>query len=179
MPHLQSLRPIIPKSVWRKFAARSLSVDAARAANASFQEAAQSTPPDVQDIDPNTVLPEFETALMKNGVMPIGSRRRRLALRTTGNLPFEQLPYQAFQEARKILSADREEKLAQIQEALEKISWLEKKETCDINGGQLLKNLKLARVRRQVERLKILADVNDPLVKKNFEDGLGRSFDCL
>ena len=54
--------------------------------------------------------------------------------------------------------------------------WLESKEPADIKGGQQKKDARLDSFRRQVERLKILADVNDPLVKKRFEDGLGISW---
>ena len=126
------------------------------------------------DQDPNTVLPEFEAALIKAGKMPVGSRRRRAAMRTVPNsLPFESLPFQAFQEARKILAADREDKLRKIQEELAKIAALEAKSPEQIRGGQAAKDTKLASLRIYVEKLKILADINDPVVKKRFEDGLG------
>lgn len=125
------------------------------------------------DLDPNTVLPEFEAQLIKAGKVPIGSRRRRVAMRITSNIPFEQLPYQAFQEARKILAADRQDKLAKISVELEKIAKLEQKDAAQVKGGQKMKDVKLASLRREVERLKLLADINDPLVKKRFEDGLG------
>lgn len=125
------------------------------------------------DLDPNTVLPEFEAQVIKAGKMPIGSRRRRVAIRTTGDLPFEHLPYQAFQEARKILAADREQKLAQITKEVDKIAFLEKKDPSEVQGGQKMKDVKLASLRRHVDKLKILADANDPIVKKRFEDGLG------
>ncbi|KAK5994016.1 Large ribosomal subunit mL38-like protein [Cladobotryum mycophilum] len=136
-----------------------------RAAEVQVQQTPPLTAPvptSALDLDPNTVMPEFEPHLIKAGKMPIGSRRRRVAMRSTQNLPFEQLPYQAFQEARAILAADREAKLGKIREELEKIAALEQKSADD-----------LASLRRYVERLKILADVNDPLVKKRFEDGLG------
>src|SRR5690349_22164019 len=55
-----------------------------------------------------------ETALMKHGILPIGSRRRRAAIQSSPNIPFEQLPYQCFQEARAVLQADREQKLLEI-----------------------------------------------------------------
>ncbi|KAM4065814.1 phosphatidylethanolamine-binding protein [Hirsutella rhossiliensis] len=129
--------------------------------------------PAAADLDPNTVMPEFEAQLIKAGIMPIGSRRRRVAMRTTDSIPFEQLPYQAFQEARKILAADREDKLAKIRSELDKIARLERKDPADIKGGQPIKDIRLAGLRKEVTRLKILADVNDPLVKKRFEDGLG------
>lgn len=94
-------------------------------------------------------------------------------MRTTDDIPFEQLPYQAFQEARKILAADREDKLSKIRVELEKLALLEKKNPEEVKGGQAMKDTKLASLRREVERLKLLADANDPLVKKRFEDGLG------
>src|SRR4051794_25471074 len=66
--------------------------------------------------DPATVTSiKGEKALMKSGVLPIGSRRRRAAVKSSDDLPFEQLPYQCFQEARKVLQADREEKIKEIQ----------------------------------------------------------------
>lgn len=98
-----------------------------------------------------------------------------MALRTTNSLPFEQLPYQAFQDARAILAADREEKLGKIKAELEKITKLEAKDAGEVKGGQQMKDTKLASLRRHVAELKILADINDPLVKKRFEDGLGGS----
>lgn len=142
---------------------------------ADTQSQAPSPPAEMSplDLDPNTVLPEFEAELIKAGKMPIGSRRRRVAMRTTGDLPFEHLPYQAFQEARKILSADRETKLAQITKELNKISLLEARDASEIKGGQKMKDVKLGSLRRYVDELKILTDINDPVVKKRFEDGLG------
>ncbi|KAM0340860.1 hypothetical protein ACHAPU_010276 [Fusarium lateritium] len=143
-----------------------------------FTSAAIRRTPDTQttatdaDLDPNTVLPEFEEQLMKSGIMPIGSRRRRLAIRSTGDLPFEHLPYQAFQEARKILATDREEKLGHISKELDKISRLEATKPEDVNG-QKMKDVKLKSLRKHVEKLKIFADANDPVVKKRFEDGTG------
>ena len=32
---------------------------------------------------------------------------------------------------------------------------------------------------RHLEDLKILADVNDPVIKKRFEDGQGKHYHCL
>ncbi|CRK39896.1 hypothetical protein BN1723_018741, partial [Verticillium longisporum] len=71
--------------------------------------------PDPLELDPNTaVAPWAEKDLWKAGTPPVGSRRRRYAIRTSQNLPFEQLPYQAFQEARKILALDRQKKVEAI-----------------------------------------------------------------
>ncbi|KAJ9139477.1 Ribosomal protein YmL35 [Pleurostoma richardsiae] len=127
-----------------------------------------------QLLDPNTTtLPWAEKELMRKGVMPVGSRRRRAAVRTSANVPFEQLPYQCFQEARKVLQADREEKLAKIREELDKIRRLEATDASKFRDGEYHKQKKLGSLRRYVEELKILADINDPLVKRKFEDGLG------
>lgn len=171
MSRCQAVARPLARQLRPQCAIRPFSTGAARAA-AATEEAKQ---PSALDLDPNSVLPEFETDLIKAGKMPIGSRRRRVAMRTTASLPFEQLPYQAFQEARAILAADRQEKVAKIQEELEKISLLEKKDAALLKGGQAMKDTKLASLRRYVEQLKIQADINDPLVKKRFEDGLGKS----
>ncbi|TDZ59900.1 54S ribosomal protein L35 [Colletotrichum trifolii] len=130
--------------------------------------------PDPVELDPNTaVAPWAEKDLWKAGTPPVGSRRRRYAIRTSQNLPFEQLPFQAFQEARKILAADREEKLAAIIAETAKIKRLESLEANEIKGGERMRQMKLSSLRKHVEELKILADINDPAVKRRFEDGLG------
>ena len=128
------------------------------------------------DLDPNTVLrPEFERALMRTGQMPVGSRRRRAAVRAPpASLPFEQLPYQAFQEARQILAADRAQKLAEIEEVLSRIAKLQAKPAAQVKGGQKMKDRKLQSMKEWVELLKIRADANDPVIKKRFEDGMGK-----
>ena len=154
-------------------ATRPFTVGAARAAEAQQTQTQTQSQPSGLDLDPNTVMPEFEAQLIKEGKMPVGSRRRRVAMRTTDSVPFEQLPYQAFQEARRILAADREDKVAKIGAELDKIARLEGRDAAEVKGGQQMKDTKLASLRRHVEQLKILADVNDPLVKKRFEDGLG------
>jgi large subunit ribosomal protein L35 len=110
---------------------------------------------------------------MKSGVFPIGSRRRRAALQNSDNIPFELLPYQSFQEARKILQKDREEKLVAIGRERLRIDNLAAKDPSTIKGGEALKQVRLAAMKKNLEKLKILADINDPLIKKRFEDGLG------
>lgn len=156
---------------------RSFTTSAARTTEAAAK------PSDPLDLNPDTVLPEFEEQLIRTGQMPVGSRRRRVAMRTTGSMAFEQLPYQAFQEARSILAADRDEKLLGIQAALDKIAALQDKDASQLKGGEAMKETKLASLYRHIEKLKILADINDPLVKKRFEDGLGTltltTFDTL
>jgi large subunit ribosomal protein L35 len=106
-------------------------------------------------------------------VKPVGSRRRRAALKSSDNIPFEQLPYQAFQEARKILQADREEKLRQIEKERARIAKLSAQDASRFEGGEVQKQRKLLSMQNYLERLKILADINDPLIKKRFEDGEG------
>ncbi|EON64142.1 hypothetical protein W97_03372 [Coniosporium apollinis CBS 100218] len=113
-----------------------------------------------------------EKRLGKKGVPIVGSRRRRAALKTSSQIPFEQLPYQCFQEARKILQADREEKIHQIEVQRARIARLEAQDAA-VSGGELYKKNRLDSMRRHLEELKILADINDPLIKKRFEDGLG------
>lgn len=110
---------------------------------------------------------------MKSGITPIGSRRRRAAIKTSDNIPFEQLPYQCFQEALKVLKADREEKIKDIQTERLRISNLMAQDPSTISGGERQKQTRLDSMRRHLEYLKIQADINDPLIKKRFEDGEG------
>jgi len=109
---------------------------------------------------------------MRHGIMPVGSRRRRAALKTSANIPFEQLPYQTFQEARKVLQADRAEKLELIAKERVRIANLIAQDPA-ISGGERNKQNRLDSMRRHLEWLKIQADINDPMIKKRFEDGQG------
>ncbi|KAI1390997.1 uncharacterized protein F4822DRAFT_395107 [Hypoxylon trugodes] len=114
-----------------------------------------------------------ERKLLRMGTPPVGSRRRRAALRTSENVPFEQLPYQCFQEARKILQEDRKQKLEAIAKEVAKIKKLEETPADQVPGGEHKKNMRLTSLRNYLEKLKILADANDPMVKRKFEDGQG------
>lgn len=137
------------------------------------EAAAQETAP--SGLDPATVVrPENERKLMRQGIMPIGSRRRRAALKTSANIPFEQLPYQCFQEARKVLQADREEKLEMIAKERLRLKNLEAQDA-SVSGGEKQKQTRIESIKRYLEYLKIQADINDPLIKKRFEDGEGRT----
>ncbi len=125
-------------------------------------------------LDPLTVTSSREERrLMRSGVQPIGSRRRRAALKSSDNIAFEQLPYQCFQEALKVLKTDREEKLEMIRLQRLRISNLVVKDPAEFRGGLAFKEKSLGSMRRYLEELKILADINDPLIKKRFEDGEG------
>src|ERR1700709_2306202 len=138
--------------------------------NEAAAEASSSAPV----YDPATVSSKRgERALIKSGVLPIGSRRRRAALQSSDNIPFELLPYQCFQEARKVLQKDREEKLEAIRRERLRIENLTALDSSTIKGGEAQKQIRLASMKKHLEHLKILADINDPLIKKRFEDGLG------
>lgn len=122
---------------------------------------------------PSTIKQGTEEELAQLMSPQLGSRRRRAALATTSNIPFEQLPYQCFQEARKILAQDREEKVAKIIAETAKIKRLEATDPSVFRGGEAYKQRRLESLRKYVEELKILADINDPMVKRRFEDGQG------
>lgn len=125
-------------------------------------------------LDPTTVTnPRLERKLMREGVHPIGSRRRRAALKSAENIPFEQLPYQCFQEAMKVLKKDREQKLKEIKAMRLQITNLIATDPATLRGGEQFKQKSLNSMRNHLEHLKIQADINDPLIKKRFEDGEG------
>lgn len=125
-------------------------------------------------MDPNTTtLLWAERRLLKQGTEPIGSRRRRAAVRQSPNIPFEQLPYHCFQEARKVLAEDRTEKLEDLKRTSLEIAKLEQKSADVFRAGEQHKQKKLKSLRDHLEYLKIQADINDPAVKRKWEDGLG------
>ncbi|EFX04393.1 mitochondrial large ribosomal subunit [Grosmannia clavigera kw1407] len=196
---LVSFRPIVAAQQFRPL---SSTATAASPDTASSVSSTPSTTPEQVvlegwELDPDrTTLPWAEKELMRRGTPPVGSRRRRAALRAATDLmgslslsapaspvPFELMPYQCFQEARKVLQSDREDKLRQIAATAAKIRKLEAvitDPTGDVvgltntsRGGEPYRQRRLASLRQHVEELKILADINDPLVKRRFEDGLG------
>lgn len=154
----------------------SFKTSAARRDEPTVESASNSTPPPppLPILDPSTVSTRQEERqlLRTQGLMPVGSRRRRAAIQSSDNVPFEQMPYQCFQEARKILQEDRESKLAQIAEMRKRIAHWQNVPAADC-GGEYAKKGKLVRMQKHLEELKILADINDPLIKKRFEDGEG------
>lgn len=109
----------------------------------------------------------------ETGKQPVASRRRRYMLKQTQNIPFEQLPFQCFQEARKVLQEDRKEKLEQIRVQRERMERLQAQNVAPQDEGR--KNHRLKSMRESLDHLKILADINDPMVKKTFEDKQGMS----
>ena len=156
------------------FSYRTLTTTTPRHEEATIESTAPSPPPPPPpSLDPNTIHTRKEEHLLAaHGRYPIGSRRRRAALASTSNIPFEQLPYQCFQEARKILAADREVKLKQIEEERRRIAKVEATDVSKL-GGEVSKKGKLVAMHKYLEQLKVLADSNDPVIKKRFEDGYG------
>jgi large subunit ribosomal protein L35 len=78
-----------------------------------------------------------------------------------------------FKKRGRFLQADREEKLELIAKERLRISNLVATDPATINGGEKFKDVRLDSMRRHLEYLKIQADINDPLIKKRFEDGQG------
>lgn len=153
---------------------RAFSSTPSRAAAAVEQQSTSSaaaTPP--PSLDPTTVFTaKSERKLLQTRKLtPVGSRRRRAALQSGSRIPFEQLPYQCFQEARKILITDREDKVQQLETQRARIARLKEKAVEPQNEHQ--KEQRLSSMARHLEEIKIFADINDPIVKKRFEDGQG------
>jgi large subunit ribosomal protein L35 len=116
--------------------------------------------------------------LRREHVQPVGSRRRRAALRRSTiqkatEVPFEQLPYQCFQEARKFLLEDRQEKIKEIETQQKRMKTVMEQDS-QVSGGPAAKETRLRSMRKHLNELIILADINDPVVKRKFEDGQGR-----
>ncbi|THX15389.1 PEBP-like protein [Aureobasidium pullulans] len=63
--------------------------------------------------------------LRTRGLTCVGSRRRRVATLSSSRIPFEQLPLQCFQEARKVLNQHRQKKVEDIEAERQKIARLE------------------------------------------------------
>ena len=155
--------------------ARSLSASASPGEAASVQAEAPKKKSAKWTWDPKLVVgaKDEQHLMRRRGVQPVGSRRRRAALRNTARIPFEQLPYQCFQEARKILLEDRKEKVEQIEVQKLRIANLRAQDAA-VSGGEQAKEVRLMSMTRRLEEMVVLADINDPVVKKRFEDGKGK-----
>lgn len=142
---------------------------------AEAESDAQAQPPaPKQDVDPESAATWRDLkALRRAGKNPVGSRRRRAALKEGQGVPFEQMPFQTFQEARKILALDRDVKLKKIESEKIKISNLEAKSGDGSPQADSIKKGRLMAMRKHLEYLKVQADINDPVIKKRFEDRQG------
>ncbi|KAK0626705.1 phosphatidylethanolamine-binding protein [Immersiella caudata] len=165
----QSCSAAVPQT--RSIAARQFSSTASRNDEGTTQQPAASAPQRLSDIVTGSHWTPEQLEKLTSHTM--GSRRRRAALATSSDIPFEQMPYQCFQEARKIVNEDRQEKVAKIIAETEKIKRIEAANASTFRGGESYKQKRLVSLRAYVEELKILADINDPLVKRRFEDGMG------
>ena len=72
-----------------------------------------------------------------------------------------------------MLREDREEKLRLIQQQRERVARLRSQKAEKSKEAQIAHRIKS--MERYLEELKIQADINDPLVKRTFEDGSGKS----
>jgi large subunit ribosomal protein L35 len=177
-PLLQCLRQSYGKSISiaslqsaRSFQTTAVSHEEAQTEDTAA--AAAKPEPFYKTPDPSLVSsPRLEKRLIRSGVSLVGSRRRRAALQGSENLPFELLPYQCFQEARKVLQADREEKLKSISREQARIERLQAL-TDEQAGGANVKRSKLGSMEKHLNNLKVWADINDPSIKRKFEDGEG------
>lgn len=168
-PPLRCFQHVPRPALGISLATRRLTTTASPRDEASLQNTSTPRPP----LNPLLVSTRREERqLIRTGVQPIGSRRRRAALQAPDSVPFEQLPYQCFQEARKILAADREEKLRQIEVERRRIKHCKARDPAEL-GGENSKKGKLVRMQKYLQHLKILADINDPTIKMRFEDGKG------
>ncbi|KAF1962342.1 PEBP-like protein [Byssothecium circinans] len=148
--------------------------------NAKETKSAKEVPEFMQkwgELDPNTVewKRDERRLVRREGTQPVGSRRRRAVLHRSAmnkaeEVPFDQLPYQCFQEARKFLLEDRQEKLKEIETQSLRIRNVQDQDAA-VSGGSAAKETRLRSMRNHLQELIILADINDPMVKKKFEDG--------
>jgi hypothetical protein len=138
--------------------------------------AATAPPPPIIPDRTSVHTPKGERRLLRtHRLTPIGSRRRRAAMQSGSRIPFEQLPYQCFQEARKILIQHRQEKIQDIEAERQKIARL-KAVQVDPQNEQRHQH-RINSMERYLHQLKIHADINDPMVKRRFEDDKGMIFE--
>jgi large subunit ribosomal protein L35 len=130
---------------------------------------------DAMALDPRTVHTFKQIKQLKKyrRLLPIGSRRRRLAIASTENVPFSQLPYQCFQEARKVLADHRQEILNKIAAQQDRVATQLKREHDTPDKERAMRN-RIAAMEAKIKELKIDADIHDPMIKKTFEDGHGK-----
>ena len=69
---------------------------------------------------------------------------------------------------------DRQEKIKEIETQQMRIKTVTEQDA-QVSGGPGAKETRLRSMRKHLNELIILADINDPVVKRKFEDGQGRS----
>ncbi|CAD0081436.1 unnamed protein product [Aureobasidium vineae] len=127
----------------------------------------------------NVFTPRAERKLLRTrGLTPVGSRRRRAAILSGSRIPFEQLPYQCFQEARKVLIQHRQEKVKDIETERQKISRLRATQVEPQNEQR--HQHRVNSMERYLDQLKIHADINDPMpIYRYLADKKWRQYDRM
>lgn len=74
-----------------------------------------------------------------------------------------------------MLAEDRAEKIEIIEQQRDRIERL-KAQDPSVSGGEFQKSRRVDSMQRHLEKLKIFADINDPMVKKRFEDDQGMMY---
>jgi large subunit ribosomal protein L35 len=128
--------------------------------------------PEVDDLKYAYTRKQVKRLEREQGKRPIGSHRFRVARMLNPDIPFEQLPYQCFQEARKVLAEKREEILKDIKKMEARIERTRALDDSVLSQRQREDSVMWMKV--HIQKLKIEADINDPLVKKKFEDDMGK-----
>lgn len=70
------------------------------------------------------------------------------------------------------MSEDRQQKIKDIEVQQVRIKNLMEQDPA-VSGGPMAKEQRLKSMRKHLDELVILADINDPVVKRKFEDGQG------
>ena len=76
-----------------------------------------------------------------------------------------------------MLQEDRKEKLEAIRVQRARIQKLKTSNVAPQDEAK--KEHRLDSMRRKLEEVKLLADINDPMVKRKFEDGMGKLYPQL
>jgi large subunit ribosomal protein L35 len=71
---------------------------------------------------------------------------------------------------------DRQEKIAKIEQERGRLQRTRDTPAEQINGGEMAKERRITSIENYIEKLKILADINDPEIKRRFEDNQGTFF---
>jgi len=80
------------------------------------------------------------------------------------------MPFQAYQLALEIIHGDRAEKLQQIKQTQERLSKALAVPGVDSKARHILS------LRKHLDRLRVLADANNPRVKYNFDNGISMCY---